>query len=119
MNNSVAAATVGLAVGWRSQIGTTCLVLLLAGVLGPPLVRIVRGGERIALVPNLEVDARSYDTIALDLSRRRTLDALPSTFPPGFVTVLAVVYATVGHWIVVGSRGERTERSPPGGQQRS
>jgi hypothetical protein len=100
MNNSDAAATVRLAVGWRSQIGTTCLVLLLAGVLAPPLVRIVRGGERIALVPNLEVDARSYDTIALDLSRRRTLDALPSTFPPGFVTVLAAVYATVGHWIV-------------------
>jgi hypothetical protein len=87
-------------VGRLLRIETGYLVLLLAAVLAAPLVRIVRGGERFALVPNLEVDARTYDAMAIDLAHRRTIDAIPPVFPPGFVGVVALVYTIAGHSIV-------------------
>jgi 4-amino-4-deoxy-L-arabinose transferase-like glycosyltransferase len=83
-----------------SRLRTICLVALLGALLAFPLVQIVRAGERLTIVPNLEVDSRDYDAIALNLSQHRSLDAFSPVFPPGFVAIIAVVYATVGHSLV-------------------
>jgi hypothetical protein len=63
-------------------------------------VRLVQGGEVYALLPNLQVDSASYDTLAQEVLRTRSLSAIPPTFAPGFIAILALVYATFGHSIV-------------------
>ena len=85
---------------WPSRIWTACFVVTLVGVLCFPLVRLVRGGEVYTLLPNLQVDAGSYDALAQEVVRTRSLSAVPPTFAPGFIAILAVVYATFGHSIV-------------------
>ena len=85
---------------WPSRIWTACFVVTLVGVLSFPLVRLVRGGEVYTLLPNLQVDAGSYDALAQEVLRTRSLSAIPPTFAPGFIAILAVVYATFGHSIV-------------------
>jgi hypothetical protein len=87
-------------VRWPSRIWTACFVVTLVGVLSFPLVRLVRGGEVYTLLPNLQVDAGSYDALAQEVLRTRSLSAIPPTFAPGFIAILAVVYATFGHSIV-------------------
>jgi Dolichyl-phosphate-mannose-protein mannosyltransferase len=87
-------------VRWPSWIWTACFVVTLGGLLSFPLVRLVQGGEVYTLLPNLQVDADSYDRLAQEVLRTGSLSAIPPTFAPGFVTILAVVYATFGHSIV-------------------
>jgi 4-amino-4-deoxy-L-arabinose transferase-like glycosyltransferase len=84
---------------WRA-LPQWSLAALVAIVLTAPLVQIIRGGERLTILPNLEVDSRSYDSIALDLARRRSPDAISPVFPPGFVAVIALVYTVCGHSLV-------------------
>ena len=50
--------------------------MTLVGVLSFPLVRLVRGGEVYTLVPNLQVDAGSYDALAQEVLRTRSLSAI-------------------------------------------
>jgi len=88
------------AVRWSSRTWTAGLVVSLAGLLSLPLIRIVQGGEVYTLLPNLQVDAGTYDTLALKVLEARSLSAMDPTFPPGFIAILAVVYATFGHSIV-------------------
>jgi hypothetical protein len=82
------------------SIRTIGLVAAVAILLALPLIDLIKAGERLSIVPNLEVDARAYDAFALDLSRHPTVQALPPVFPPGFVAIVAIVYATVGHSLV-------------------
>jgi hypothetical protein len=85
---------------FNSRVRTACLATIAAVLLVLPLIDLVKAGERLTLVPNLEVDARAYDRFALDLARHPSLEALPPVFPPGFVMIVAMVYATVGHSLV-------------------
>lgn len=55
---------------------------------------------RISVLPSLQVDASTYDTIALELANTWSLDAIPPLQPPGFVAFLATIFTAFGHsWI--------------------
>lgn len=74
--------------------------LSIAALFGLSLAFATSFPDRISVLPNLQVDAQTYDAIALDLSNRRSLDAIPPLQPPGFVALLAVVSTPFGHsWI--------------------
>ncbi len=76
----------------------------IVGVVAVPLLLSARFATslplRISVLPSLQVDASTYDSIALGLSQTWSLDSVPPLQPPGFVTFLAVVYTLFGHsWI--------------------
>jgi 4-amino-4-deoxy-L-arabinose transferase-like glycosyltransferase len=82
------------------SIGRWGLVLAVSALLALPLSRIFEYPHRISVLPSLQVDAVTYDSIGLDLANRRTIDAIPPLQPPGFVTFLGLIYTIVGHsWI--------------------
>lgn len=84
-------------------IGRGGLVLAVCALLALPLARIFEYPHRISTLPSLQVDAATYDAIAVDLaSRRFAIDAIPPLQPPGFVTFLALIFTLFGHsWIAV------------------
>ena len=79
---------------------------LVAGIVGwflwLPLADVLAFPTRVAVLPNLEADAAAYDAFAWDLARTGRLDTLPTKHPPGWMLVLASVYAIVGHSYVAG-----------------
>ena len=67
-----------------------------------PLRDILAFPERISVLPNLETDAAAYDASAREFARTWNIADLPSKHPPGWMVLLAAVYATVGHSYVAG-----------------
>jgi 4-amino-4-deoxy-L-arabinose transferase-like glycosyltransferase len=47
------------------------------------------------------VDADSYDAVALQIVRHPSLDSFSPVFPPGFVGIIALLYAAFGHSLVI------------------
>ena len=72
-------AIAGIAVG---------LALPAADILGYP--------ERLSVLASLQVDAATYDGLARSLAAGGSLADLPPLQPPGFVAILAALYAVVG-----------------------
>jgi 4-amino-4-deoxy-L-arabinose transferase-like glycosyltransferase len=79
---------------------------MLIGIIGAflwlPLADVLSFPNRVAVLPNLEADAAAYDAFAWDFARSWQIDALPTKHPPGWMALLAGVYAIAGHSYVVG-----------------
>jgi 4-amino-4-deoxy-L-arabinose transferase-like glycosyltransferase len=79
---------------------------MLIGILGwflwLPLADVLSFPTRVAVLPNLEADAAAYDAFAWDFARSWRIDALPTKHPPGWMALLAGVYAIAGHSYVAG-----------------
>lgn len=78
------------------------VVALLGWFLLLPLTDILRYPDRVSVLPNLETDAAAYDQSARDLARTGALTSLDPKHPPGWIAMLAAVYALVGHSFVAG-----------------
>jgi 4-amino-4-deoxy-L-arabinose transferase-like glycosyltransferase len=48
-------------------------------------------------VYNLDIDSAAYDGLAVELAATRNLRTIPTSQPPGFVVLLAGIYAVFGH----------------------
>jgi 4-amino-4-deoxy-L-arabinose transferase-like glycosyltransferase len=81
-------------------------LVIIGGLIGwfllLPLNDILDFPDRISVLPNLQTDAAAYDAFARDFARTWQTASLPSKHPPGWMVVLAAVYATVGHSYVAG-----------------
>ena len=84
----------------RSYLAERLGLLIIVWTLTVPLINIVAAGDRLAVFPNLQVDSATYDRIGLALANRYAIDVIPPFQPPGFVTVLAVIYGVVGHSVI-------------------
>src|SRR5687767_6096707 len=83
-----------------STLGRVALGVALASCLAFPLHLLLSYPNRISVYPSLQVDAQAYDDIATNIARGAGLGAIPPFQPPGFVSLLAVVYYVFGHsWI--------------------
>jgi 4-amino-4-deoxy-L-arabinose transferase-like glycosyltransferase len=67
-----------------------------------PLRDVLTFPTRISVFPNLETDAAAYDAFARDFAATGDLAALPSKHPPGWMLMLAAVYAVAGPSYVAG-----------------
>jgi 4-amino-4-deoxy-L-arabinose transferase-like glycosyltransferase len=81
---------------WIATFAILCWFLFL------PLRDIVTFPERLSVLPNLETDAAAYDAFAWALAQTWDIWTLPSKHPPGWMVVLAGVYALFGHSYVAG-----------------
>jgi 4-amino-4-deoxy-L-arabinose transferase-like glycosyltransferase len=74
-------------------------VIVIAGIawgLWLPLHDVLTYPDRISVLPNLQTDAPAYHAIGLALATTGELDALPPRHPPGWVTMLALLYRVTG-----------------------
>ena len=74
-------------------------VIVMVGVawgLWLPLHDLLAYPDRISVLPNLQTDAPAYHAIGLALATTGELDALPPRHPPGWVTMLALLYRVTG-----------------------
>jgi 4-amino-4-deoxy-L-arabinose transferase-like glycosyltransferase len=92
----------GVGLSFNTVARGAALVGLLGWFLLLPLADIVRYPERLSVLPNLETDAAAYDAFARTLAETGDLSALAPKHPPGWMAILAGVYATVGHSYVAG-----------------
>lgn len=76
--------------------------LLVLALLALPLRSILAHPTSLSVLPSLQVDAGVYDSIAAEIARTRSLDAIPPLQPPGFVLTMAAVFAVTGHSWVAG-----------------
>ena len=76
--------------------------IAIAWFLFLPLRDILTFPDRISVLPNLETDAAAYDAFAREFARTWQLEALPSKHPPGWMLVLATVYAFINASFVAG-----------------
>jgi 4-amino-4-deoxy-L-arabinose transferase-like glycosyltransferase len=83
-------------------IARSVLAAGIAWALWLPLADVLSYPDRVSVLPNLETDAAAYDGFAQELSTTWRLSALPSKHPPGWMVMLATVYALVGHSYVAG-----------------
>jgi 4-amino-4-deoxy-L-arabinose transferase-like glycosyltransferase len=77
-------------------------VALLLWFVALPLRDVLAYPDRLSVLPNLQTDAETYHAIASDLAIRRDLAAVPSRHPPGWVSLLALVYGITGPSYVAG-----------------
>jgi 4-amino-4-deoxy-L-arabinose transferase-like glycosyltransferase len=89
-------------VAFRPAAAGIVLAALLGWFLWLPLADIVRFPDRLSVLPNLETDAAAYDAFAWQLVETQQLSALPTKHPPGWMAMLASVYAVAGHSYVAG-----------------
>jgi 4-amino-4-deoxy-L-arabinose transferase-like glycosyltransferase len=80
-------------------IAVTCAA---AWFLALPLRDLLAYPERLSVLPNLETDAAAYDAFAQAFAHSGRIADLPSKHPPGWMVLLAAVYATAGHSYVAG-----------------
>ncbi len=74
--------------------------LLVVALAALPLRAIVAHPTSLSVVPSLQVDAAAYDAIAAEIVQTRSLEPIPPLQPPGFVLMVAAVYAVAGHsWV--------------------
>ncbi|MBA3271219.1 MAG: hypothetical protein H0T71_11990 [Acidobacteria bacterium] len=74
--------------------------LLVVALAALPLRAIVAHPTSLSVVPSLQVDAAAYDAIAAEIVQTRSLAPIPPLQPPGFVLMVAAVYAVAGHsWV--------------------
>ena len=78
------------------------LAVAIAWFLFLPLRDVLTFPDRISVLPNLETDAAAYDAFAREFARTWQLEALPSKHPPGWMIVLATVYAFINSSYVAG-----------------
>ncbi len=83
-------------------IGRLLLVCLILWGLHLPLHDLLRYPDRISVLPNLQSDADLYDRAARRLATTWSSDELPIRVPPGWTTVLALLYAVTGPSFVAG-----------------
>jgi hypothetical protein len=80
--------------------------LLLVGLilwgLHLPLHDLLTYPDRISVLPNLQADADTYDRAARRLATTWSSDEVPIRVPPGWTTVLALLYAVTGPSFVAG-----------------
>jgi len=80
--------------------------LLLIGVilwgLHLPLHDLLTYPDRISVLSNLRADADTYDRAARRLATTWSSDDLPIRIPPGWITVLALLYSVTGPSFVAG-----------------
>jgi 4-amino-4-deoxy-L-arabinose transferase-like glycosyltransferase len=86
----------------RRLVAWLLFTALLAWFLSLPLQDVFTFPDRLSVLPNLEADAAAYDAFARDFAATGQLSALPSKHPPGWMLLLAAVYASVGHSYVAG-----------------
>jgi 4-amino-4-deoxy-L-arabinose transferase-like glycosyltransferase len=86
----------------RRWLPGLALVAVIGWFLYLPLHDILTFPRRISVLSNLETDAAAYDAFARDFAQTWQIPSLPSKHPPGWMVVLAGVYATVGHSYVAG-----------------
>ena len=67
-----------------------------------PLNDVIAYPDRISVLPNLQTDAPAYHAIAVDLATTGSLTALPPRHPPGWVSLLALIYTVTGPSFVAG-----------------
>ncbi|HXG89943.1 MAG TPA: hypothetical protein VNJ02_16570 [Vicinamibacterales bacterium] len=73
---------------------------LVLALLAIPLAAIRSSGDRLTILPSLQVDAPAYDAIASAIARTHSVDPIPPLQPPGFVMTLGALYAITGHsWL--------------------
>lgn len=77
-------------------------LLCLFWLLRLPFDDVLQFPQRLSVLPNLEADAAAYDAFARAFADSWQLSALPSKHPPGWMLMLAGVYAVVGHSFVAG-----------------
>jgi hypothetical protein len=83
-----------------SRIAPIAALTVVVGSLVSTLLWIERNPERISVFPNLQVDAAAYDEIARQLAEDPAFARIPPLQPPGFVTLLALIYRSAGaSWI--------------------
>lgn len=78
-------------------------MLVLAGVLlglGVALRDVIASADRVSALTSLQVDAPAYDALAASLAAGAGWNTIPVRQPPGFVVVLAAVYAVAGHHLL-------------------
>lgn len=74
--------------------------LLLAVVLfglSLPLGDVLASSDRLSASSSLQVDAATYDALAASLAGGASWRTIPVRQPPGFVAILAAIYAVFGH----------------------
>src|SRR5688572_17683138 len=76
------------------------LALAVAGGLSLPLFDITSHAHRISVLPSLQIDAATYDDIGRRLAATGEMTHIPPRQPPGFVSLLVLLYRVVGHsWV--------------------
>jgi len=83
-------------------IGRLLLVGLILWGLYLPLHDLLAYPDRISVLPNLQADADTYDRAARRLATTWSSDDLPVRIPPGWITVLALLYGVTGPSLVAG-----------------
>jgi len=83
-------------------IGRLLLVGLILWGLHLPLHDLLTYPDRISVLPNLQADADTYDRAARRLATTWSSDEVPIRVPPGWITVLALLYAVTGPSFVAG-----------------
>ncbi len=86
----------------RRRLARLVLAGLMAWFLLLPFRDILSFPDRISVLPNLQTDAAAYHAIAWNLAATQSLDALPPRHPPGWVTLLAILYSVAGPSYVIG-----------------
>ena len=84
------------------KIRASLLVGLILWGLHLPLHDLLTYPDRISVLPNLQADADTYDRAARRLATTWSSDELPIRVPPGWTTVLALLYAVTGPSFVAG-----------------
>lgn len=79
----------------RIAPATVLAVVLLAGAVVAARFAVANPASRS--VYNLDIDTAAYDALALELSQTRDVRAVPTSQPPGFVMLLALIYTVFGH----------------------
>jgi 4-amino-4-deoxy-L-arabinose transferase-like glycosyltransferase len=86
----------------QRTLGWGVFALALAWFLALPLSDVLAYPERLSVLPNLETDAAAYDAFAQEFSQTWQQSSLPAKHPPGWMVLLASVYAMFGHSYVAG-----------------
>jgi len=82
--------------------GRVLLIGLILWGLHLPLHDLLAYPDRISVLPNLQADADTYDLAARRLAATWSSEELPVRHPPGWITVLALLYAVTGPSLVAG-----------------
>lgn len=81
--------------GWGLMARTIATGAIAWG-LWLPLHDVLAYPDRISVLPNLQTDAATYHAIAADLANSGSVSALPIRHPPGWVSLLALIYHFTG-----------------------
>jgi hypothetical protein len=83
-------------------IGRVLLIGVILWGLHLPLHDLLAYPDRISVLSNLRADADTYDRAARRFATTWSSDDLPVRIPPGWITVLALLYAVTGPSFVAG-----------------